>query len=107
MKARFQPRSCWLASIAFGFGLCLIAAVAQAQSRIDGVGLVLAVDEASSTLSVDHGPMGPMPPMRMRLPVHKAELLRGLKKGDVIHFVLEVQDGVLQVTSIEKTAEGQ
>lgn len=63
---------------------------------------MLAVDEANSTLSVDHGPMGFMPPMRMRLPVSKVELLRGLKKGDVIRFSLEVHDDALQITSVEK-----
>jgi len=91
-----------LLSVVLFFSLCLAAARAQAQSRLDGIGQVLAVDEENSTLSVHHGAMGSMPPMRMRLPVNKIELLRGLKKGDMIHFVLEVEDGILQVTSIEK-----
>ncbi len=107
MSARWRSWGEGLLSLVLFFSLCLAADRVQAQSRMDGVGRVLAVDEANGTLSVDHGPMGAMPPMRMRLPVHNLEALKGIKVGDVIHFVLEVQNDALGVTSIEKTDDRQ
>ncbi len=108
MKGRFQPWSRWLVSIVFMYGLWLaVAAHLEAQSRLEGDGHVLGVDEPNRMLFLAHGPIpGFMPaPMRHGFAVHRVELLRGLKKGDRVHFVLEVQNDILGISSIEQVGD--
>jgi Cu/Ag efflux protein CusF len=40
--------------------------------------------------------------MRHGFEVHRVELLRGLKKGDSVRFVLEVQNEIFGISSIEQ-----
>lgn len=99
-----------LLSLALFFSL-LLAAAAQlhAQSRFEGDGRVIKVDEAEHMLFLAHGPIpGFMPvPMRHGFAVHKDELLKGLKAGDMVHFVLEVQNDILGIASLEQIGDGK
>jgi Cu/Ag efflux protein CusF len=83
--------------------LCMTVTMkANAQSRLEGNGRVLGMDEEKRMLFLAHGPIpGFMPPMRHGFEVHRIELLQGLKKGDLIHFVLEVQNDIFGISSIE------
>ena len=90
--------------------LCLAAAShSNAQSRLEGDGRVIKVDEAEHMLFLAHGPIpGFMPaPMRHGFAVHRDELLKGLKVGDMVHFVLEVQNDILGISSIEHIGDRQ
>jgi Cu/Ag efflux protein CusF len=88
--------------------LSLGAADLHAQDRYQGKGQVLGVDEEKRMLFLAHGPIpGFMPPMRHGFEVHRVELLRGLKKGDTVHFVLEVQNEILGISSIEKAKDSK
>ncbi len=99
-----------LLSIALLFSLCLGAAGhLNAQDRYEGNGRVIKVDESDHMLFLAHGPIpGFMPvPMRHGFAVHRDELLRGLKTGDLVHFVLEVQNDILGISSIEQIGDQQ
>ncbi len=99
-----------LLSIALFFGLLLtVAAHSHAQSRFEGDGRVIKVDEAEHMLFLAHGPIpGFMPvPMRHGFAVHRDELLKGLKAGDTVHFVLEVQNDILGISSVEQIGDRQ
>ena len=103
----WNPRPLWIVLL-----MTLHLAVApplQAQDKYEGNGRVLGVDEEKHTLFLAHGPIpGFMPaPMRHGFEVHRVELLRGLQKGDTVHFVLEVQNEILGISSIEKTGDRQ
>jgi len=100
----------WALSIALFFSLCLAVALnVNAQSRYEGKGQVLGVDEEKRMLFVAHGPIpGFMPrPMRHGFEVHRVELLRGLKKGDMVRFVLETQNEIFGISSIEQIEDRQ
>jgi len=104
VDVRIKLSSRWLLSIAIFLSLCLGAAgTLNAQDRYEGNGKIIRVDEAERMLFLAHGPIrGFMPvPMRHGFAVHRDELLRGLKTGDLVHFVLEVQNDVLGISSIE------
>ncbi len=97
-----------LLSIVLFLSLCLAAVMRlDAQSRFEGDGRVIRIDEAEHMLFLAHGPIpGFMPvPMRHGFAVHRVELLRGLKKGDMVHFVLEVQNDILGISSIEQVGD--
>ncbi len=97
-----------LLSIVLFLSLCLPAVMRlDAQSRFEGDGRVIRVDEAEHMLFLAHGPIpGFMPvPMRHGFAVHRVELLRGLKKGDMVHFALEVQNDILGISSIEQVGD--
>ena len=109
MEAKVNHRGRWARSIALFVGLCLAVALnVHAQSRFEGNGRVLGVDEEKRMLFVAHGPIpGFMPPMRHGFEVHRVELLRGLKKGDMVHFVLEVQNEIFGISSIKQIEDRQ
>ena len=109
MDGRVKSWGGWLRSLVLFLSVCLAAAShLQAQSRFEGKGRVLGVDEEKRMLFLAHGPIpGFMPPMRHGFEVHRVELLRGLKKGDVIHFVLEVQNEIFGISSIEQIEDRQ
>lgn len=89
---------------------CSLAAAIQvdAQSRYEGDAKVLKVDEENNMLFLAHGPIeGLMPPMRHGFIVHKPELLKGVKKGDTIHFILEIQNDAIGVTGISQIKDEQ
>jgi Cu/Ag efflux protein CusF len=104
VEAKVNHRGRWARSIALFVSLCLAVALnVHAQSRFEGNGRVLGVDEEKRMLFLAHGPIpGFMPPMRHGFEVHQVELLRGLKKGDMVHFVLEVQNEILGISSIKQ-----
>ena len=109
MEAKVNHRGRWARSIALFVSLCLAVALnVHAQSRLEGNGRVLGVDEEKRMLFLAHGPIpGFMPPMRHGFEVHRVELLRGLKKGDMVHFVLEVQNEIVGISSIEQIEDRQ
>ena len=110
MKAKLHAWTRVVLSIAFFSGLCLAAtADLSAQSRLEGDGRVIKVDEAEHMLFLAHGPIpGFMPaPMRHGFAVHRDELLKGLKVGEMVHFVLEVQNDILGISSIEHIGDRQ
>lgn len=70
--------------------LSLAAADLRAETRFEGGGRVLAVDEAKGAVTLDHGPIpGLMPAMRMEFSVQRDGLLRGLQVGDMVQFSLQ------------------
>ncbi len=108
MEMSVKPHGRWLHSTVLFSLVWLAAAVGvDAQDRLQGEGRVIGVDESKRMLFVAHGPIpGFMPqPMRHGFEVHRVELLRGLKKGDTIRFVLEVQNEILGISSIEQVKE--
>ena len=109
MEAKVNHRGRWARSIALFVSLCLAVALnVHAQSRFEGNGRVLGVDEEKRMLFLAHGPiLGFMPPMRHGFEVHQVELLRGLKKGDMVHFVLEVQNEIFGISSIKQIEDRQ
>ena len=69
----------------------------------EGEGTVLAVDEARSTVTLDHGPIpGLMPPMRMLFTVAKRDQLRKLKVGDAVRFSLGTRGDAMVIVKIER-----
>ena len=109
MDVRVADWGRWAWLIALFVSLCLAVALnVNAQSRLEGNGRVLGVDEEKRMLFLAHGPIpGFMPPMRHGFEVHRVELLKGLKKGDTVHFVLEVQNEILGISSIEKANDSE
>jgi thiol-disulfide isomerase/thioredoxin len=78
-----------LVSAALCWHLHLAVVPGHAQSRFDGEGRVVAVDESNGTVTLDHGPIsGLMPAMRMAFPVQQAEQLLGLQVGALVRFSL-------------------
>ena len=98
-----------LLAIVLFSGVSLVAADLHAQDRYQGEGRVLGMDESKRMLFIAHGPIpGFMPaPMRHGFEVHRVELLQGLKKGDMVHFVLEVQNEIFGISSIEQIEDRQ
>jgi Cu/Ag efflux protein CusF len=87
-------------------GLVLFSAVGalgqRARGAFEGEGRVLAVDEAKSTVTLDHGPIpGLMPPMRMRFTVDGTEQLRDVKPGDRVRFSIGSRGDEMVVVTIE------
>ena len=73
-----------------------------ARSTFEGEGRVLAIDEARSTVSLDHGPIeGLMPAMRMRFTVARRAQLRRIKVGDAVRFSLGSRGHEMVILSIE------
>jgi Cu/Ag efflux protein CusF len=80
---------------------------AQAQTRFEGEGRIVAVDEAKGPVTLDHGPVaGLMPAVRMEFPVDPAELLRGVRVGDVVRFTLQARGPGWVVASMARAARG-
>ena len=92
-------------SIAFVFLLCWTAVDSPAQTRFEGEGRVVAVDEIRGAVTLDHGPIpGLIPATRTQFPVQHVELLRKAQPGDLVRFSLvtaEESHGVLTVSSLE------
>ena len=99
----------WLPAIILFLGLSSAAAGLHAQDRYQGEGQVLGVDEEKRMLFLAHGPIpGFMPrPMRHGFEVHRIELLNGLQKGDMVRFVLETQNEIFGISSIERIGDRQ
>ncbi len=75
------------------------------QTRPEGEGRVVAVDEVKRTVTLDHGPIrGLMSAMRMEFPVQQAGALQGLQVGDPVRFSLEPRGSEWIVATIEKAA---
>ena len=98
-----------LLAIVLFSSLSLGAADLHGQDRYQGEGQVLGVDEEKRMLFVAHGPIpGFMPrPMRHGFEVHRVELLKGLQKGDMVRFVLETQNEIFGISSIEKAEDSK
>ncbi len=100
-----DPLSYRASSIAFVFLLCWTAIDSPAQTRFEGEGRVVAVDEIQGAVTLDHGPIpGLIPATRTQFPVQHVELLRKAQPGDLVRFSLvtaEESHGVLTVSNLE------
>jgi protein SCO1 len=76
------------------------------QAQYTGRGTVVSVNPSASTVEIDHGVIqGLMPAMTMPFRVRDSSLLNGLKPGDQVTFVLEVNSGIELITKIEKVSK--
>ncbi|MEO3480819.1 copper-binding protein [Phaeobacter sp. CAU 1743] len=68
------------------------------------MGTVTKLDRKSNVLTLNHGPMAniKMPAMEMGYAVADPSMMKGLRKGSKVHFVVEVVDGKYIVTEIMK-----
>jgi thiol-disulfide isomerase/thioredoxin/Cu/Ag efflux protein CusF len=99
---RPHPWSQMLVSTALCWHLSLAVVAAHAQSRFEGEGRVVAVDESAGTVTIDHGPVSSlMPAMRMAFPVQRAELLLGLQVGALVRFSLQARGPEWMIASTE------
>lgn len=78
-------------------------ASAEAAKTAKGTGTVTAVDAASGTITIDHGPIpdANWPAMTMAFKAAPA-LTQGLKAGDKVAFDLKLENGGGEVTAIQK-----
>lgn len=105
-KFRLYPWSRRLLSTAFFLHLCLAAVHVHAQSRFEGEGRVVTVDETQGTVTLDHGPIpGLMPAMRMAFPVQQVEVLKGLKSGDAVRFSLQPRGSEWVIATLEPAGD--
>lgn len=104
------PWSDRLLLTAFVFLLCWTAIDSRAQTRFEGKGRVVAVDEVQGTVTLDHGAVpGLIPAMRTEFPVLHVEMLRKAHIGDVVGFSLvttEESHGILTLASLEPEPRG-
>jgi Cu/Ag efflux protein CusF len=109
MNERIKRWSQRLLAIVLFSSLSLGGADLYGQDQYQGTGQVLGVDEEKRMLFVAHGPIpGFMPaPMRHGFEVHRVELLKGLQKGDMVRFVLETQNEIFGISSIEKIGDSK
>jgi peroxiredoxin/Cu/Ag efflux protein CusF len=97
-----------LVSIGLCWHLHLAVVPGHAQSRFDGEGRVVAVDESHGTVTLDHGPIsGLMPAMRMAFPVQQAEQLVGLQVGALVRFSLQARGLEWVIAAIEPVEDHQ
>jgi thiol-disulfide isomerase/thioredoxin/Cu/Ag efflux protein CusF len=105
-KSRLHPWSRQLLSTALFCYLCLAAVSVHTQSRFEGEGRVVAVDETQGMVTLDHGPIpGLMPAMRMAFPVQQVEWLQGLQVGAVVRFSLQARGPEWVIATIEPVGE--
>src|SRR5256884_8100570 len=105
-KSRLYPWRWWLLLTTLCAHLCLAAVPGHAQSRFEGEGRVVAVDETQGTVTLDHGPIsGLMPAMRMAFPVQQGEQLQGLQVGTVVRFSLQARGPEWVIATIEPVGE--
>jgi Cu(I)/Ag(I) efflux system protein CusF len=57
--------------------------------NMQGEGVIRRINQEQNKLTIKHGPIGKeMPPMTMEFRVMKADMLRGMNKGDQIIFMI-------------------
>ncbi len=106
MPVRSQPWILRMLATAIVIKLSLAAAHLHAETRFDGEGRVVAVDEARGAVTLDHGPIpGLMAAMRMTFPVQQADLLRGLQAGDVVQFSLQPRGPEWVIATIKQAGD--
>ena len=99
---RPHPWSRLLVSAALCWQLHLAVVPGHAQSRFEGEGRVVALDQREGIVTLDHGPIsGLMPAMQMAFPVQRAEQLGGLQAGARVRFSLEARGLEWVITTIE------
>jgi peroxiredoxin/Cu/Ag efflux protein CusF len=95
-----------LVSTALCWHLHLAVVPGYAQPRFEGEGRVVAVDESTGTVTMDHGPVsGLMPAMRMAFPVQQAEQLLGLQVGALVRFSLQARGLEWVIATIEPVGD--
>ncbi len=73
-----------------------------------GDGKVVAIDQAASRITLDHGPIpGVMPAMRMAFPIQAGELLNGIQVGDALRFGVRSRGPEWVIVTIEPIGRGQ
>jgi len=100
-RERFVGRLLLLASL-------VLAAVplTDAQTRFEGEGRVVAINEAKGSVTLDHGPIpGLMSAMRMEFPVRAGALPPGVRVGDLVRFSLQPRDSEWIVATITPAAD--
>jgi peroxiredoxin/Cu/Ag efflux protein CusF len=105
-KSGLRSWSRLLVSTALCWHLHLAVVPGHAQSRFEGEGRVVAVDENQSTVTLDHGPiLGLMPAMRMAFLVQPAEQLLGLQVGALVRFSLQARGLEWVIATIEPVGD--
>jgi len=95
----------FLAVLAGSLLLGALSTAANAEPRAEGVGVVVAVEEPTARITLDHGPIqGVMPAMRMGFRVERGELLAGVKAGDAVRFTIASRGPEWLVVAVEKLA---
>ncbi len=70
-----------------------------------GEGKVVAIDQAASRITLDHGPIpGVMPAMRMAFPVQEANMLRRVQVGDAVRFTVSSRGPEWVIVTLEPVA---
>jgi peroxiredoxin/Cu/Ag efflux protein CusF len=88
------------------WSLHLAVVSGHAQSRFDGEGRVVAVDESHGTVTLDHDRISDlMPAMRMAFPVQQAEQLLGLQVGALVRFSLQARGPEWVIAAIEPVGD--
>jgi Cu/Ag efflux protein CusF len=73
------------------------------QAQYTGRGRVVSVNPSASSVELAHEEIkGLMPAMTMPFRVKDAAVLNGLRPGDQVTFVLEINSGIELITKIEK-----
>jgi thiol-disulfide isomerase/thioredoxin/Cu/Ag efflux protein CusF len=104
--SRLSPWRRWLLLVTLCGPLGLAAGPGHAQTRFEGEGRVVAVDETQGTVTLDHGPIaGLMPAMRMAFPVQPGVPLQGLQVGAVVRFTLQARGPAWVIATIEPVGE--
>ncbi len=83
----------------------LIAPAAHAEDWTNGEVRKIDAANAKVTLKHEYIKVIDMPPMAMVFPVADGKLLDGLKPGDAVRFVVDVQGGKMLITRIEPVAK--
>ena len=91
-----------LVSTTICWNLHLAVVSGHAQSRFQGEGRVVALDESHGMVTLDHGPIsGLMPAMQMAFPVQQAGQLLGLQVGALVRFSLQARGPQWVIATIE------
>ena len=101
-KSGLHSWSRLLVSTTLCWHLNLAVVPGHAQSRFEGEGRVVALDESEGIVTLDHGPIsGLMPAMQMAFPVQRPEQLVGLQAGALVRFSLQARGPEWVIATIE------
>jgi len=75
---------------------------APAPQTAEGQGVVKAINLRAKTVTLQHGPIAALkwPAMTMTFRVQSADVLKGVKVGKRVHFVLKNENGKPVITAI-------
>lgn len=90
-----------LVSLTTAFVMAAVSAFADGGHSMS-MGTVTKLDRNANVLTINHGPLENinMPAMEMGYAVAKPSMMKGLRKGSQIHFVVEQVNGKFVVTEL-------